>query len=297
MPQRTIKQVSDLTGISIRMLRYYDKIGLLKPSSISEAGYRLYGEEALEVIQQILFYKELDFALNDIKGLLSSTQYNKEQALNEQKELLIIKRNHLDELIALLEQKQKGTSSISFKEFDMTEYFTMLENFKQEHADDIIKYYGSSEDFSKLIDKMKSKELSASKMAIKQFGSIDAFTKAIKNNLDNLPSIMEGFSTLKQDSSAYLSKSNELMEHLASDTTKDPSCPEIQQIVQEMDDLAKETSKIVKMDMGNNYWGLMADLYLTNQSFMHVHDKKYGNGATRFIGEALRFYSEMNKKQ
>jgi len=82
------------------------------------------------------------------------------------------------------------------------------------------------------------------------------------------------------------------MRELTSDIGKDPSSPEIQLIVKGMDDLMKETARITKMDMGEGYWGLTADLYLTNQSFMKVHDKKYGDGATRFIGEALRAYCD-----
>ena len=60
---RTVKQVSDLTGISVRMLHHYDKIGLLKPTKLTDAGYRLYDDEALEILQQILFFKELDLPL------------------------------------------------------------------------------------------------------------------------------------------------------------------------------------------------------------------------------------------
>lgn len=64
---RTVKQVSDLTGISARTLHYYDEIGLFKPSKVTESGYRMYDDHALAVLQQILFFKELDFSLKDIK--------------------------------------------------------------------------------------------------------------------------------------------------------------------------------------------------------------------------------------
>jgi DNA-binding transcriptional MerR regulator len=80
---KTIKQVSDLTGISIRMLHYYDKIGLLKPSKTTDAGYRLYGDDSLEILQQILFFKELDIPLKEMKEILESSHYDKEQALHK----------------------------------------------------------------------------------------------------------------------------------------------------------------------------------------------------------------------
>jgi DNA-binding transcriptional MerR regulator len=164
---KTIKQFSDLTGISVRMLHYYDKIGLLKPSTITEAGYRLYDDESLETLQQILFFKELDVPLKSMKEILESPQYDKVQALHEQKELLMLKRDRLNELIALIEKKLKGGNAMSFKEFDMSEYFNALETFKQEHADEVVKYYGSVDEFDKNLENMKSKELEIAKMAIK----------------------------------------------------------------------------------------------------------------------------------
>ena len=289
---RTIKQVSDLTGISVRMLHYYDKIGLLKPSSVTQAGYRLYCDESLEVLQQILFLKELRVPLKNMKEILESSQYDKVQALNKQKELLILKRDRLNEVIALIERKLEGGNKMSFKEFDMSEYFNVLETFKQEHKSDVVKYYGSVEKFDSILETMKSKELEGAKLAIKQFGSIKKYTESIKNNLDNLPAIMEGFQTIKENIDVYSTQANLLMERLTSDLTKDPSSPDIQAIVKEMDAMNKEHSKIVKMDMGENYWGMMADMCLTKPAFTKAYDKKYGKGAAKFIGEAFKFYSE-----
>lgn len=292
---KTIKQVSDLTGISIRMLHYYDKIGLLKPSSITDAGYRLYGNESLETLQQILFFKELDVPLKNMKEMLESPQYDKVQALHEQKELLSLKRDRLNELIALIERKLKGGSTMSFKEFDMSDYFNALETFKKEHEDEVIKYYGSVEEFDKNLETMKSKELEIAKMAIKEFGSIEKYTETMKNNINNLPKIMEGFQTIKENADVYLAQTNQLMERLTSDLSKNPSSMDIQEIIKEMDDMVKEHYKFIKMGMGENYWGLMADLYLTKPAYTKAHDKKYGKGATKFIGEALKFYSENSK--
>lgn len=288
---KTIKQVSDLTGISIRMLHYYDKIGLLKPSKTTDAGYRLYGDDSLEILQQILFFKELDIPLKEMKEILKSSHYDKKQALSKQKDLLVLKRDRLNELIELVEKKLKGDETMSFKEFDMSEYFNMLDTFKQEHESEVVKYYGSVEEFNKIVETMKSKELEGAKMAIKQFGSIERYTEAMKNNLDHLPDVMEGFQTLKKNIDVYMAQMAELMERFTSDLSRNPSSPHIQEIVKELDDMAREQNEIVGMDMGENYWGLMADLYLTNPAFTKVHDKKYGKGATKFIGEALKVYS------
>ncbi len=85
---KTVKDVSEISGVSIRTLRYYDEIGLLKPTELSDAGYRLYDNKALERLQEIMFFKELEIPLEDIKKIMDSPNYDKEQALLTQKNLL-----------------------------------------------------------------------------------------------------------------------------------------------------------------------------------------------------------------
>ncbi len=96
---RTVKRVSDFTGISARTLHYYDEIGLLKPSKFTDAGYRLYDDEALQTLQQILFFKELDLPLKEIKEIMDNPNFDKSHALESHKRLLILKRNRLKNLI------------------------------------------------------------------------------------------------------------------------------------------------------------------------------------------------------
>ncbi len=163
---RTVKQVSDLTGVSVRALHYYDEIGLLKPSEITEAGYRLYDDEALKTLQQILFFKELDIPLKDVKEIMLSPYFDKMQALKNQKKLLILKRKRLNGLIELINKTLKGESTMNFREFDMSEYFNVLEEFKTEHEDKVIKIYGSVDKYNDDIEKCKSKENEIAKMAI-----------------------------------------------------------------------------------------------------------------------------------
>ena len=80
---KTVKEVSTLTGISVRTLHHYDEIGLLKPTKVTEAGYRLYGDTALERLQMILLFRELQFSLKDIKAMLDSPAFNREEALSQ----------------------------------------------------------------------------------------------------------------------------------------------------------------------------------------------------------------------
>ena len=96
---KTVKEVSEITGLSIRALRYYDEIGLLKPTRLTQANYRLYDDAALERLEQILFFRELEISLLDIKSILDNPSLDKMRLLGTQKLLLELKRNRLDGMI------------------------------------------------------------------------------------------------------------------------------------------------------------------------------------------------------
>ena len=115
---KTVKEMSAITGISIRALRYYDEIGLLKPTELTEAGYRLYDNKALEKLQEIMFFRELEIPLTDIKEIMDNHDYDKEQALSAQKSLLEQKRNRLNGIIDLITDVMKGVNTMSFEAFN-----------------------------------------------------------------------------------------------------------------------------------------------------------------------------------
>ena len=126
-----IKEFAELTGVSVRTLHYYDEIDLLKPSYVDEQnGYRFYDENSLERMQEILFYRELDFSLKSIAEILASPNYDKRQALAEQKRLLMLKKDRLERLIAALEQAEKG--EITMSAFDNSEYETARQQYEDE---------------------------------------------------------------------------------------------------------------------------------------------------------------------
>ena len=108
---RTVKEVSQMTGVSIRTLHHYHAIGLLIPTRITEAGYRLYDDEALRKLQQILLLRELQFELKDIKTILDNPHYDPLNALEEQIRLLTLQRARLDQVIAHAKKiQQKRTA-------------------------------------------------------------------------------------------------------------------------------------------------------------------------------------------
>jgi len=290
---RTVKQVSDLTGISVRMLHYYDEIGLLKPSTISEAGYRLYDDEALVILQQILFFKELDMPLKEVKEIMGSPHFDKIQALENQKKLLIIKRDRLNDLLELINKTLKGENTMSFKEFDMSEYYNVLEEFKKENKDKVIRQWGSVDKFDEMIEKMKAEEAKLAKMAIKQYGSIKKYAEVVKKNLNNALAITkaEQIDEFKKDCLYDKHpKLKELYKKLTVDLSKDTSSKEIQQIAAEITNTAKKDYEVFKTNMGDNYWYSMVQLYLVFPDWIEEIDKKYGSGASKFIGKALKIY-------
>ena len=115
----TVNEVSKLTGVSIRTLQYYDKIGLLQPTGYTQAGYRLYDDTALETLQQILLFRELEFPLKDIKRIIGSPSFDRSKALEQQITLLTLKKEHLENLIDLARGiKMLGVKNMDFSAFD-----------------------------------------------------------------------------------------------------------------------------------------------------------------------------------
>ena len=121
----TVHEVSRLTGVSIRTLQYYDNIGLLHPADYTDAGYRLYDDAALETLQQILLFRELEFPLKDIQRIIQSPDFDRQKALDQQIGLLELRKEHLDNLIVLArgikaagEKKKMDFSAFDTKKLD-----------------------------------------------------------------------------------------------------------------------------------------------------------------------------------
>ncbi len=123
----TVHEVSRLTGVSIRTLQYYDRIGLLHPAEYTGAGYRLYDDTALEALQQILLFRELEFPLKDIQRIIRSPSFDRQKVLDQQIALLELKKERLDNLIRLAREiRSSGVKTkMDFSAFDtekMDEY-------------------------------------------------------------------------------------------------------------------------------------------------------------------------------
>lgn len=116
---RTVSEVSKLTGVSVRALHHYDRVGLLKPAAVTKAGYRLYDNAALERLQQIMLFRELEFPLKEIKMILESPRFERAKALEQQITLLTLKKERLEGLIGLAREiKRNGETKMDFTAFD-----------------------------------------------------------------------------------------------------------------------------------------------------------------------------------
>ena len=152
----TVHTVSKLTGVSIRALQYYDEIGLLPPTRCTEAGYRLYDGAALERLQQILLFRELEFPLKEIKRILESPSFDRNRALEQQIELLTLKREHVDNLIRMARSvKLTGGITMDFEAFDKTKL--------EEYAAQARKSWGATPEYREFEQKNSGKTLAEMK--------------------------------------------------------------------------------------------------------------------------------------
>ena len=286
---KSISQVAKLTGVSIRTLQYYDEIDLLKPSKLTTSGYRMYDDNALQTLQQILFFKELEFPLKEIKQILEKPYFDRVSAFKKQKELLLLKRDRLDRLIQLLEHLEKGEQCMSFKEFDLSDYINALEDFKSNQAETVIQHWGSIENFDMFIQKIRDDEEHVAKLAIQQFGSIEKYTEEMKHNLEHFSEIMNEWYSQVPEEMLKKDKFLKLASHKGEDVASEP----VQSIVEEIISSIPTTTSKLLVGSAENYCRMMIDTY-SNNYLSKVFDTKHGAGSSEYIVKAFRYYSENN---
>ncbi|HOQ02048.1 MAG TPA: MerR family transcriptional regulator [Acetivibrio clariflavus] len=180
----TVQKLAKLAGISSRTLRYYDEIGILKPARISSSGYRIYGKAEVDLLQQILFYRELGVSLDDIKKILSSPSFNASDALKEHRKKLLARREQIDLLIANIDKTiaaMEGRINMSDKE--------KFEGFKQKLIDDNEKKYGKE-----IREKYGSETVDKSNKKIKDM-TYHQYAEAEKLNEEILSTLKEAMKT------------------------------------------------------------------------------------------------------
>lgn len=134
----TVQKLSRIAGISARTLRYYDEIGILKPARINSSGYRIYGQAEVDMLQQIMFYRELGVSLENIKEIVTSADFDVVKALKEHRVKLLEKRAQMDKLIANVEKSIEARErSVIMSDREK------FEGFKKKLIDDNEAKYGT----------------------------------------------------------------------------------------------------------------------------------------------------------
>jgi len=164
---RTVNEVSKLTGVSIRTLQYYDKIGLLPPTKYTDSGYRLYDDTALEILQQILLFRELEFPLKEIRKIICSPNFNRNKAVKQQVELLTLKKEHIENLINLARGIQLlGVKNMDFSAFDTSKIDEYSKRAKEQ--------WGKTSEYQEFVEKSKKRTPEDEKKVMNNFMQIFA---------------------------------------------------------------------------------------------------------------------------
>lgn len=149
----TVSETAKLMGISVRTLRYYDEIGLLKPSETNDAGYRYYDEESLSLLQQILFYRELELPLREIIRILSQPDHDRRAALKNHRELLLVKKRHLNDLLRLVDETLGGETVMDKKLFT----FTDVEEARKKYAAEAKARWGHTTEYRESVRRYENR--------------------------------------------------------------------------------------------------------------------------------------------
>ena len=178
-----IHELAKTSNISIRTLRYYDEIDLLKPAKINSSGYRVYDESCIEKLQQILFYKELNFSLSQIKTIVNDKNFDKEKAFKEQRNLLELKQKRLNNLIELIDSLIKGENNTSLKEFSMEE----IEQEKQKYKEEVKAKWGNTKAYKQSNNRTNSYTKDQWKEIKEEYDSIlTSFSKLVEKDPNSL---------------------------------------------------------------------------------------------------------------
>ena len=275
---KTVKDVSEITGVSIRTLRYYDEIGLLKPTELTKAGYRLYDNKALEKLQEIMFFRELEIPLADIKKIMDNPNYDKEQALFAQKSLLEQKRNRLNGIIELITDVMKGVNTMSFGAFNNEDVQKMvnhtLECMPKESLDKMVQKYGSMEKYKEhLVSGFANEQATAG--LLKWYGSKE---KAIEAVMQSTGSAEE----IKQEQEETTKIYQLFMD------AKEANNMDMAHSAVEM--LAENYKAMFMLDNARNILLDLAKEYLQSEKLAEVTDSQFGKGCSEYVAHAIHHY-------
>ena len=274
---RTVKEISDLTGISVRTLHYYDEIGLLKPTKKSDAGYRLYDDKALETLQQVLFFREFDIPLKEIKAVMENPVLERNQILQMQRKMLVAKKERMERLINSIDDILKGDNKMDFAIFSKTEveemFQTMIEHMPEDMKNLAVKEFGSVEEWKKhYIEVVSAEEMQKGyAKVVEWYGGKEKFLSVANSPIS------------KEVAESYNKRIEGILQKLIEKRNCDVNSSEVKKIVKEYGLVMKELSQI----KNEEEFMLAQAQYYRNEKIKPMIDEKYGKGASEFFSKAI----------
>lgn len=278
---RTVKEISKVTGISVRTLHYYDEIGLLKPTEKSEAGYRLYDDKALETLQQILFFREFDIPLKEIKAVMDNPSLDRNRILQMQRKMLVMKKERMERLISSIDDILKGENKMDFEVFTKSEIEELCQS-TIDHVPDflresIIQEWGSIEQWRKhYIERCSREDMQKGyRKIVEWYGDKEKALESMNN-----PPAQEVVKACEKRVDAVLkkliAKRNEPVDSFA-----------VRELVAEYGFVVKRLYQVEKEE------GVMLAVAsdYRNERVKSATDQRYGAGAAEFFARAIEeFY-------
>lgn len=283
---RTVKEISDITGISVRTLHYYDEIGILKPTSKSEAGYRLYDDEALETLRQILFFREFDIPLKEIKSVMDNPALDRNQILQMQRGMLLAKKERMERLIRSIDDILKGEEKMDFEVFSKTEtegiFNAMLQSMNKEQRMHLVEKYGSVDGFrDHFMESASSAQTQKNwKKMVEWYGDKDRALDAAMNPVGE-----EVIRSCRVRLEAVMQK---LVDRKNKGCLVDSF--EIKEVIGEYGFVQKQ---LFRIEYEKEFMLQLADVYQNNDQVRKACDEQYGEGVAVFFADAIRgFYKD-----
>ena len=284
---KTVKEVSKLTGISVRTLHYYDEIGLFRPTEVKETGYRFYDDKAIDMLGQILVFRELDLPLADIKLIMDNPDLDRNTVLAKQREMLCAKSQRIERIIASIDEMLKGDQNMDLTVFDETEirsmFTDMLQNMNESQKQIFVDHYGSIEAWEQHMMEAASDEKVQKNFAkvVEWYGGKEAVKESIKNQPNS-----EVFA-------AYQKRIDDIQKRIAEKKGTDVTSFEVRQLIGEYDFVAKQLYQVKDAEP------LLMDIargYQENEELIAALDSVYGSGSAKYIGEAIEsFYTSPSR--
>ncbi len=277
---RTVKEISNITGISVRTLHYYDEIGLLKPTDKSDAGYRLYDDKALEQLQQILFFREFDIPLKEIKAVMENPALDGNHILKMQREMLLTKIKRMEHLVASIDDILKGDNKMDFAIFNKTEmdemFQAMTEHMPEEMKQKALDEFGGLEKWREhYIKAISSDDMQKRyRKMLEWFGGKENYLATVNNPIS------------KEVVSSYQKRMDAILEKLAGKRKCSVDSFEVKEIIGEYSFVIKQ---LYQLQDESEMMLSLAKTY-RREEVKKATDEKYGNGVAQFFIQAIEAF-------